>query len=51
MTKIYTTYEKILDNIYEILEEHINYFEQQMKKFYTTCDNNLYNILKKSFNI
>jgi len=51
MTKIYATYEKILDNIYEFLEEHINYFKQHLKILYTIYDKNLYNMFKKLYNI
>ena len=42
MTKIYTTYDQILDNIYEFLRQHMTHFTQHMKKNYTTYDNNLY---------
>jgi len=47
MTKIYTTYDKILDNIYEFLRQHMTYFTQHMKIFYTIHVNNLYNTYKK----
>jgi len=33
MTKIYTTYEKILDHIYEILKQNMTYFTQHMNFF------------------
>ena len=42
--KIYTTYGKKLDNIYEFCRQHMTYFTQHMKKNYATYDNNLYNI-------
>jgi len=44
MTKIYTTYDKILDNIYEFLRQHMTYLTQHMQKKITTYVNNLYNI-------
>ena len=44
MTKIYTIYGKILDNIYEFLEQQTTYFTQHMKIFHTTYETNLYNI-------
>ena len=44
MAKIYTAYEKILDNIYEILEQHMTYFTQHTKIFYVAYDTNLYNM-------
>jgi len=47
MTKIYTTYDKILDNIYEFLKQLITYLTQHMKISCTTNVNNLYNIYKK----
>ena len=31
MTKIYTTYDKKLDNIYEFLRQHMNFLIQHMK--------------------
>jgi len=43
MTKIYTTYDKILDNIYEFLRQHMTYLTQHMQKKITTYVNNLYN--------
>ena len=46
MTKIYTTYEKILDNMDEFLRQNLSYFTQHMKIFYTTNVNNLFNIFK-----
>ena len=42
--KIYTTYGKMLDNIYEFRRQHMNYFTQHMKENYTSYENNLYNI-------
>jgi len=47
MTKIYTTYDKILDNIYEFLKQLITYLTQRMKISCTTNVNNLYNIYEK----
>jgi len=47
MTKIYTTYDKILDKIYEFLRQHITHLTQHMKMFCTTHVNNLYNICEK----
>ena len=46
MTTISTTYDKILDNTYEIIGQHKTYFTQHMKTFHTTYDNrdNSYNI-------
>jgi len=44
MTKIYTKYKKILDKIYICFEQHMIYFTQDMKIFYTTYETNLYNI-------
>jgi len=51
ITKIYTTYEKIFKNIYEILQQNITYFTQHMKMFYTAHVTNLYNIPKKLYNM
>jgi len=31
MTTIFTTYERILDNTYEIVEQHKTYFTQQIR--------------------
>jgi len=47
MTKIYTTYDKILDNIYEFLRQHMTYLTQHMKMLCTTHVNYLYYIYKK----
>jgi len=47
MTKIYTTYDKKLDNIYEFLRQHMTFLTQHMKISCTTHVNNLYNIYKK----
>jgi len=47
MTKIYTTYDKILDNPYEFLKQLMTYFTQHMEIFCTTHVNNLYNLYKK----
>jgi len=47
MTNIYTTCDKILDNIYEFLRRHMTYVTQHIKISCTTHVNNLYNIYKK----
>jgi len=47
MTKIYTTYDKRLDNIYKFLRQHVNFLTQHMKISCATHVNNLYNISKK----
>jgi len=54
----YTTYDKklhniweMLDNMYKNLEQHMTYFTQHIKIFHTTYDNNSYNISKKLYNI
>ena len=47
MTKIYTTYDQKLENIYEFLRQHVNFLTQHMKFLCTTHVNNLYNIYKK----
>ena len=47
MIKIYTTYDKKLDNIYEFLRQHMNFLTPHMKIFCTTPVNNLYIIYKK----
>jgi len=47
MTKFYTTYDKILDNIYEFLRQHMTYLTQHIKISCTTHFNNLYHIYKK----
>jgi len=36
MTKIYTTYDQKLDNIYEFLGQHMNFLTQHMKIFIET---------------
>jgi len=38
MTKIYTTYEKILDIIYEFFEQHMTNLTLHVTIFYTTYD-------------
>ena len=50
MTKIYTTYERILD-IYEILDQLMTYFTGNIQIFDTTYDTNLYNILVYKKNV
>jgi len=47
MTKIYATYDKKLDNMYEFLRQHITSLTQHMKISCTTHVNNLYYIYKK----
>ena len=41
MTKIHTTYDKKLRNIYEFLRQHVNFLTQHMKISCTTHVNNL----------
>jgi len=43
-TKFTQHMKKNLDNIYEILDQHLTFFTQRMKILYTTYETNLYNI-------
>jgi len=47
MTKIYTTYDKKLDNIYEFLRQHVNFLTQHMKTSCTTHVNDFTTYIKR----